>query len=86
MSSVTINDIPFDPATAECVSVHAGNLYRDLEDFWRFDEVLFKVPEGYWFVLRPLAPDEARKWLRANRDDILLRQVFPDEAVELITD
>jgi hypothetical protein len=26
---------------------------------WRFDEELWRTPEGYWFVIQPLAPDEA---------------------------
>jgi hypothetical protein len=43
------------------------------------DEHLYRTPEGYWFILRPLAPDEAREWMVAHDDEVLLRQTFPDE-------
>jgi hypothetical protein len=66
--------------TAACVSVHPGGDYHFApEDCRRFDEHLYRTPEGYWFILRPLAPDEAREWMVAHDDEVLLRQTFPDE-------
>ena len=78
--AITINDIRFDPATAKWVCTHPGGDHTfDPEDFRRFDEDLYQTPEGYWFIVRPLAPDEAKDWLKAHGDDVLLGQVFPDE-------
>lgn len=78
--SITINDIHFDPATAEYVSGHPGGDYHfDPGPERRFDEHLYKTPEGYWFILRPLAPDEVRAWMKAHDDNVLLKRTFPDE-------
>jgi hypothetical protein len=42
--------------------------------------VLFRNREGFWFLVRPLAPDEAREWLWDGRhDEVLARQLFPDD-------
>jgi hypothetical protein len=77
--AITINDIRFDPATAERVCTHpGGDCDFDPEDCRRFDEELYKTPEGYWFIPRPLAPDEARAWLEAHDDTVLLGRMFPD--------
>jgi hypothetical protein len=59
--NITINDIHFDPATAGYVAGHpGGDGHLEPEDYRRFDEYLYKTPEGYWFILRGLAPDAVR--------------------------
>ena len=76
--AITINGIRLDPATAEHVAGHPGGDFRFApEDYRRFDEDLYKTPEGYFFIVRPLAPDEARAWLEAHDDEALLHQMFP---------
>ena len=78
MSGIHINDIAIDLATAEHVCTHPGSDYHfDPEQLRRFDEVLFRTPEGYWFIVRPLGPDETRSWLEAHDDEALLHQTFP---------
>jgi hypothetical protein len=78
--AIVINDIRFDPATAAHIARHpGGNHTFDPQDLRRFDEDLYQTPEAYWFVVRPLAPDEVRAWLEAHDDAALLRQTFPDE-------
>ncbi len=79
-NTITINDIRFDPATAAYVAGHpGGDCDFAPEEFRRFDEQLYTTPEGYWFVVRPLAPDETRAWMVAHGDEVLLRQTFPDQ-------
>jgi hypothetical protein len=39
---------------------------------------LYKTPAGYWFIVRPLAPDEVRAWMVAHDDEVLLRRTFPN--------
>jgi hypothetical protein len=78
--AIVINDIRFDPATAEHITTHpGGDCNFAPEECRRFDERLYKTPEGYWFVVRPLAPDEARAWMVAHDDEVLLWRTFPDE-------
>ena len=79
--AITINAIRFDPATAEYVAAHPGGdcHFTPEESCRRFDEYLYQTPEGYWFVVRPLAPDEARAWMEAHGDEVLLKWKFPDE-------
>ena len=70
MRAIVINDIRFDPATAEYVAGHPeGDCNFAPEDCRRFDEHLHKTPQGYWFILRPLAPDEVRAWMVAHDDE-----------------
>ncbi len=79
---ITINGIRCDPATAELTytSIAGEDCYVPDERFRRFDEALYRNADGYWFLVRPLAPDEAQKWLEDERhDDILARELFPVE-------
>ena len=79
-SAITINGIRLDPATAERVAGHPGSdLYFDPVQERRFDEHLYKMPEGLFFIMRPLAPDEAQEWLVAHDDTVLLSRMFPAE-------
>jgi hypothetical protein len=83
MRAITINDIRFDPATAEYVTAHpGGDCHFDPGPERRFDEHLFKTPEGYWFILRPLAPDGVQAWMEVHGDTVLLRRTFPDKDVD----
>jgi hypothetical protein len=80
-SVVTINGIRCDPTTAEHIytSVAGHDCYVG-EGFRRFDEVLYRNRDGFWFLMRPLAPDEAREWLwDGHHDEVLARQLFPDD-------
>ena len=76
-----INGIRIDPATAEHICTHpGGDLQFEIEDDPRhFDEVLYRTPQGYFFTVRPLAPDEAKGWIIAHGDDIRARQLFPGD-------
>jgi hypothetical protein len=76
-----INGIRCDPATAEHIYTSpAGDNYFIRDGFRRFDEVLYQTPDGYWFLVRPLAPDEAEAWLKFEvHDDVLAQQLFPDD-------
>lgn len=81
-AKAVINDVRCDPATAELVYISpAGhNCYTPEDGFRRFDEVLYRNDGGHYFLVRPLAPDEARDWLEDGRHDrVLARQHFPDE-------
>jgi hypothetical protein len=78
---VVINGIRCDPATAEHISGHPGgdaNFYPS-ENFRRFDEHLYRTPQGYFFIMRPLDPEEAEAWIIAHGDEPLARQLFPAE-------
>ena len=79
--AIVINDIRFDPATAEHVITHPGGdcKFEPMDNCRRFDEELYRTPEGYWFVVRPLAPDEAEGWIIAHGDEPLARQLFPED-------
>jgi len=79
-ANAVINGIHCDPATAELVyTATAGHDCFTGDGFRRFDEVLYRAPDGYWFLVRPLAPDEAREWVGDPRhDSILAKQFFPD--------
>lgn len=76
-----INDINCDPNQAEHIYISpAGDNCPTNDGFRRFDEVLYRNTSGYFFLVRPLAPDEAREWLEDDRhDSILARQIFPDD-------
>ena len=79
---VVIDWIRCDPATAEFVytSVAGDNCFTG-DGFRRFDEELYRNPDGYWFLVRPLAPDEAQEWMEDGRHDhVLARQLFPGDA------
>ncbi len=75
-----IDEITCDPAQAERIfssPAIGDNFVSDAHG--RFSEVLFRNADGYWFLVRPLAPDEAREWLEhPHHDHILARQLFPD--------
>jgi hypothetical protein len=81
MRAITINGIPIDLTTAEHVSTHPGGdaLFEPSENFRRFDEVLYRSPQGYFFVVRPLNPEEAETWIIAHGDEPVPRQLFPDD-------
>jgi hypothetical protein len=78
---VVINGIRCDPATAEHIytSVADDNCFTG-HRFRRFDEELYRNHDGFWFLVRPLAPDEAEEWLWDERHDtVLARRLFPDD-------
>jgi hypothetical protein len=79
--AAVINGINCDPATAESVYVAvAGDHCFTGTGFRRFDEVLYRNGDGFWFLVRPLAPDEAEEWLWDPRhDEVLARRLFPDD-------
>jgi hypothetical protein len=33
------------------------------------DEDLYRAPEGHWFTVRALTPDDARQWLERHDDE-----------------
>jgi hypothetical protein len=79
--ATVINGIRIDPTTAEHIytSVAGDNSFTG-DGFRRFDEVLYKNADGFWFLVRPLAPDEAREWLWDGRhDQVLARRLFPGD-------
>lgn len=78
--SATINEISCNPEQAEWIYASpAGSDCFTHDGFRRFDEVLFRGPDGFFFLVRPLAPDEAKQWLENWRHDHLLaRRLFPD--------
>jgi hypothetical protein len=56
-----INGIRCDPSAAEHICGHPGgdaNFYP-MDNFRRFDEHLYRTPQGYFFIMRPLDPEEA---------------------------
>jgi hypothetical protein len=78
--AIRVNGIRIDLATAEHVSTHpGGDCNFEPEECRRFDEELYKTPEGYYFIVRPLAPDEAEAWIIAHGDEPLARQLFPED-------
>jgi len=80
--AAVINNIDCNPTTAARIytSVAGGNCFPD-DGFRRFDEVLYRNPDGYWFLVRPLAPDEAQEWMEYGRhDSVLARRLFPGAA------
>ena len=80
--AVIINGIRIDPATAEHISGHPGGdaNFEPMDNFRRFDEQLYRTPQGYFFIVRPLDPEEAEAWIIAHGDEPLARQLFPDDA------
>ena len=80
-ANAVINGIRCDPATAECIYTSpAGDDCYIGDGFRRFDEVLYRNPDGYWFLVRPLAPDEAQEWVEDPRhDSVLAKQLFPGD-------
>jgi hypothetical protein len=80
MRGIVINGIRLDSATAKRVAGHpgGGSDFSPVPDnFRRFDEHLYQTPAGAWFVVRPLDPSEARAWLEAHDDTVLLHETFP---------
>lgn len=75
-----INDINCNPRDAEHLYISpAGSNCFTHDGFRRFDESLYRNADGYFFLVRPLAPDEAREWLEDDgHDNILARQLFPN--------
>jgi hypothetical protein len=78
-ANATINDIRCDPATAERIYTSpAGHHCVTHNGFRRFDEVLDRNAEGFYFLVRPMAPDEARAWMSDPRHDtVLASRLFP---------
>jgi hypothetical protein len=78
---VVINGIRCDPTAATHVYTSpAGDDCFTGDGSRRFDEELYRNPDGYWFLVRPLAPDEAREWLWDERhDSVLAQELFPDD-------
>ena len=72
--AIKINGIRIDLATAEHFTTHPGGDcdFEPMDNCRTFDEELYKTAEGYWFIVRQLAPDEARAWLEAHDDEVLL--------------
>jgi hypothetical protein len=79
--AITINGIRIDLTTAEHICTHPGGdaNFEPSENFRRFNEELYRTPEGYWFIVRPLDPEEAEAWIIAQGDAQLARQIFPDD-------
>lgn len=76
--SPVINGVRCDPTTAERVLTNPGGGPVERErQLHRFDEVIYQSPEGSWFVVRPLDPEEARQWIE-DVDEVDARQRFPD--------
>ena len=77
--AITINGIRIDPATAEHISGHQGGdcNFEPMDNCRRFDEHLYRTPQGYFFIVRPLYPEEAEAWIIAHGDEALAQQVFP---------
>ena len=79
-ANAVINGIRCDPMTAERVldaAGRAGNMSRWNREPHRFDEALFRNPEGYWFVVRPLDPEEAREWVGSVEGEAVAEEYFP---------
>jgi len=79
--ATVINGIDCNPAAATriYVSVAGDNCFTG-DGFRRIDEVLYWNDDGFWFLVRPLAPDEAREWLWDGRhDQVLARRLFPND-------
>ena len=79
--AITINGIRIDPATTEHICTHPGGdaNFEPMDNFRRFDEELYRTPQGYFFIVRPLDPEEAETWIIAHGDEALARQLFPAE-------
>jgi hypothetical protein len=79
--NAVIDGIRCDPAPADRVYTSpAGTDCYTGDGTRRFDEVLYQNTDGYWFLVRPLAPDEARDWLGDWRhDSIHADQLFPND-------
>ena len=77
--AIKINGIRIDLATAEHVITHPGGdcNFEPMDNCRRFDEELYRTPEGYWFIVRPLDPEEAEGWIIAHGDEPLARQLSP---------
>jgi len=81
VGAAVINTIDCNPATATRIYASvAGHDCFTGDGFRRFDEVLYRNDDGYWFLVRPLAPDEAQEWMEDGRhDSVLARRLFPEE-------
>jgi hypothetical protein len=81
--TITIDGIRIDPATATHISPHPGGdaNFVPMDNFRRFDEALYRTPQGYHFIVRPLDP-EAEAWIIAHGDEPLARLLFPDEQAD----
>jgi hypothetical protein len=76
-----INGIRIDLTAAKLISVHPGGdaNFAPMENFRRFDEHLYRTPEGSFFIVRPLDPEETKAWIIEHDDEPLARQLFPDD-------
>jgi hypothetical protein len=86
LDGTVINGIRCDLNTAAYVCTHPGGdqeFSPEPESGRRFDEELWRTPEGYWFVIRSLAPDETAMWMASHGYEVHFRAMFPDvEVVE----
>lgn len=79
-STIAINGIRLDPATGKRVYTAIAGDHCFTAESHCFDEVPYRIRDGFWFLVRPLAPDEAREWLANDRHDpILARELFVDD-------
>jgi hypothetical protein len=81
-ANAVINGIRCDPTTAERVLEapgRASNMSGWDREPHRFDEALFHNPDGYWFVVRPLDPEEAREWVGSVEGAAVAEQFFTAE-------
>lgn len=73
-----INGVRCDPTTAEQVLTrNGGGPVMYAHELHRFDEVLYRNDAGYWFIVRPLDPEEAQEWIEGV-DQVCAQQLFPD--------
>jgi hypothetical protein len=82
--AITINGIHIDLTTAEHICTHPGGdaNFEPMDNFRRFDEHLYRTPQGYFFIMRPLDPEEAEAWIIAHGDEPLAKQIFPEEEAD----
>ena len=76
--AAVINGIDVDTTTAERVytAIAGANCFTG-DGFHRFDTELYRNTAGHFFLVRPLAPDEAAARLEDERHDDVARQLFP---------
>src|SRR5215217_6608959 len=76
--AITINGVRIDPGTAKHISTHPGGdgNFELNDNFRRFDEELYRTPQGYFFIVRPLDPEEAEARIIAHGDELLAREIF----------
>lgn len=73
IENATINGVLCDTTTAEIVFGRPGGCGNP---WTRFDEMLYRSPDGWFFIVRPFDPDEAKEWM-GREDKALVEQYFP---------